>query len=572
MQSNPFPRRLTPAHGVFAFTAIFMGLFFLWPIGVTLREAFVRPDKWFTLEFVGEIFRNPVYMEGLWNSLKMAVGSTIGALLIALPLAVVASRYDFRGKAVLTSLLLVPLILPPFVGVIGIKEILGQHGALNALLMKLGLMSTARPMDWLGSGRLAGVIIMNSLHLYPILYLNITAALANIDPAMDEAAENLGSTPWRRFRRVTLPLAMPGIFAGASIVFIWGFTELGVPLMFDYSRVTSVQIFDGIKDLGGNPLPYALVAVMLVVCVAIFTVSKLTFGRDNFSGSGRASMAARTVTLTGMKGWLAAAAFLSVIVLAAQPHLGVILRSVASDWYDTVLPATFTGIHYQDALSHPLTVPSIQNSLKYAGVATLVDCVLGVAIAWVCVRTKIAGRHVLDALSMMPLAVPGLVLAFGFLAMTRPGQSLDFLIPASGDPLLLLVIAYSMRRLPYVVRSASAGLQQVNVSLEEAAQNLGSHPLKAILKITLPLIAANLVAGCLLAFSFGMLEVSDSMVLAQKREYFPITKAIYELGGNLGNGEALAAALGVWAMVFLTITLIGSSLIMGRKMGALFKA
>ena len=90
MQSNPFPRRLTPAHGVFAFTAIFMGLFFLWPIGVTLREAFVRPDKGFTLEFVGEIFRNPVYMEGLWNSLKMAVGSTIGALLIALPLAVVA--------------------------------------------------------------------------------------------------------------------------------------------------------------------------------------------------------------------------------------------------------------------------------------------------------------------------------------------------------------------------------------------------------------------------------------------------------------------------------------------------
>ncbi len=565
-------RLFTPPLAVLLLTVAIMGCFLVWPVCVTLKEAFVDPKTGgFTMGFVREIFSNPIYIEGFINSFKMAVGTTIGCLILALPLAVLATRFEFRGKMILTSLLLVPLILPPFVGVIGIKQILGQHGALNGLLIHIGLMDAARPMDWLGSGRLMGVIIMNSLHLYPILYLNITAALSNLDPALDEAAENLGCTPWRRFRRVTLPLAMPGIFAGASIVFIWGFTELGVPLVFDYARVTSVQIWDGAKDMSGNPLPYALVAIMVGFSLLFFLASKYAFGRHDYSGSGRASMASRTVTLTGKKGLLAAAAFAAVIGLAVMPHAGVFLTACAGDWNDTVLPSSLTMQHYKDALSHSLTVPSIQNSLQYSGIATVLACILGVAIAWVTVRTKLAGRHFLDALTMLPLAVPGIVLAFGYLAMTREGQPLSWLIMGNGSPILLLIVAYCIRRVPYVVRSVSAGLQQTSVSLEEAAQNLGCPPWKTILKITLPLITASLIAGALLTFSFSMLEVSDSMILAQKREHFPITKAIYELIGNLGNGEALASALGVWAMIFLTITLTGAAMILGKKLGALFR-
>jgi iron(III) transport system permease protein len=568
-------RVFQPAVLVLLITAAFMAMFFVWPILVTVQEAFVKPlaggGRKFTLEYVQLVFGNPVYVEGLINSLKMAAGSTLGAMMLALPLAVLGSRFEFRGKAVLSSLLLVPLILPPFVGAIGVKQILGQAGALNALAVSLGLMDPARPVDWLGSGRLPGVILMNSLHLYPILYLNITAALANLDPAMDEAAENLGCPPLRRFFRVTLPLAMPGIFAGASIVFIWGFTELGVPLIFDYSRVTSVQIFDGAKDMGGNPLPYALVAVMLVISVLLFLAGKLAFGRSDFAGAGRASMAARTRTLRGWPGLLAAGFFAVVIALAVLPHAGVVLTSFSGDWYRTVLPSQGTLDHYREALGHSLTVPSIQNSLKYAGLATAFDCLLGFAIAWITVRTRLPGRNLLDALSMLPIAVPGLVLAFGYLAMTREGRAFDFLIGPNDDPLLLLVIAYSIRRLPYVVRSAGAGLQQTSPVLEEAAQNLGCTPLRAIRRVTLPLISANLIAGALLAFAFGMLEVSDSLMLAQKREHYPVTKAIYELFGNLGNGDVLASALGVWAMVFLTITLSGAGILLGKKMGALFR-
>lgn len=555
---------------VYAVTGLFFFFFFLWPIGETLRGAFFDNAGNLTFAYVAEVFRNPIYLEGLSNAFWLAVWSTALTILIALPLAFVSDRYLFPGKSLLSALVLIPMILPPFVGAIGVKAILGQAGALNALLMDLGMMNPASPVDWLGQGRFWGIVIMNALHLYPILYLNLVAALANVDPAMEEAAENLGCTGIRKFFRITLPLIMPGMFAGGTIVFIWAFTELGVPLMFEFTRVTSVQIFAGIKDIGGNPFPFALVAVMLASTVVLYVGGKFLFGRNNHAMMAKATSQGGPRTV----GWLGAlfctAFFASVTLLAILPHLGVILVAFSRDWYDSVLPASFTLANFEAALGHNLTLPSIQNSLKYAGLATIVDIVLGIAIAYVVVRTKLPGRQILDAMAMLPLAVPGLVLAFGYLAMTQDGRLFSALNPVK-DPLIILVIAYSVRRLPYVVRSAAAGFQQTSVTLEEAAQNLGCPPLRALRKITIPLIMANLLAGGILAFSFAMLEVSDSLILAQKQEDFPITKAIYELYQLLGEGRFIASALGVWAMVFLGVTIIGASLIMGKKLGAIFR-
>jgi iron(III) transport system permease protein len=558
------------AIAVFALTTLFALLFLVYPILHTVKEAFVGPDGGFTLAYIGNVLTNPIYREGLLNALLLAIASTGLAFLLAVPLSVIADRFQFPFKGAMGSLVLVPLILPPFVGAIGVKQILGVNGSFNAVLTNLGLMDPAQPFDWLGEGRFWGVAIMNALHLYPILYLNVTAALANLDPAMEEAAENLGATWWRRFRRVILPLTMPGIFAGGTIVFIWSFTELGVPLIFDYTRVTSVQIFDGIKDLSGNPFPYALVVVMLVSTTLLYAASKLTLGRVNFTMNTRATMARAPRRLGWFSGWLATLLFLSVTAIAILPHAGVVLMSLADDWYGTVLPSAFTTAHYSEALGDPLVVPSIQNSLFYALIATGIDVVLGLAIAYVVVRTDLPGRQFLDALAMLPLAVPGLVLAFGYLAMTREGEFFSFL-RAGENPTLILIIAYATRRLPYVVRSAAAGYQQTSVTLEEAARNLGCPPLKAMRKVTLPLIAANLIAGALLAFSFAMLEVSDSLLLAQQATFYPITKAIYQLFNQLGNGHFLACALGVWAMVFLGVTITGASMVLGRKLGALFR-
>ena len=544
-------------------------VFFIYPAGMVVKEAFEGP-KGFTLEFFAAVFKNPIYREGLWNSFALGAASTLAALAIAFPLALVGHRYDFIGKPALGVLVLAPMILPPFVGAVGVKQMLGVNGAFNAALIKAGLMDAAAPLDWLAEGRFAGIVLMIGLNLYPILYMNIAAALSNLDPAMEQAAENLGCPPWKRFFRITLPLAMPGVFAGASIVFIWAFTELGVPLVFDFGRTASVQIFDGLKGLDKNPIPYALTAVLLIVAASVFSLSKIVMGRSPLGTAPRPKGRTAAKRLRGIKSLACALLFLCVFLLAAIPHIGVVLLSLAGRWYGTVVPDEFTLRHYIEALGNGLVVPSIQNSLLYAGCATLLALVIGLCVAWVVVRSDLKIRGLLDAVVMLPLAVPGLVMAFGYLALSQEGKPFAFLVGAGGSPFLLLVIAYATRRLPYVVRSAVAGLQQSNPALEEAARSLGATPARTLRRVAIPLIGANLAAGSILAFAFAMLEVSDSLILAQQAQHFPITKAIYTLLSTLGNGTELAAALGVWAMVFLSVAIMGAA-ILGGKRGGLFK-
>lgn len=562
------------AVGISLVVGLLFAVFFVYPAGMVVKQAFegtgADGERVWTLSFIGAVFSNPIYREGLWNALMMGVVSTALTILVAFPLALVGHRYDFVGKRFLGVLVLAPMILPPFVGAVGVKQMLGVNGAFNALLIDVGLMDAAVPFDWLAEGRFLGIVVMNALHLYPILYMNIAAALANLDPAMEQAAENLGCPPWKRFLKITLPLAMPGVFAGSSIVFIWSFTELGVPLVFDYARITPVQIFDGIKGLDRNPVPYALTAILLVIAAVVFALAKLVMGRAPLGTAPRPKGRSDGKRLGGWKGLLCAGFFLGVFLIASIPHMGVLFLSLAERWYGTVIPDELTMRHYIEALGNGLVVPSIQNSLMYAGCATMVAVVIGLAVAWVVVRSDLKSRGFLDALVMLPLAVPGLVMAFGYLALSQEGKPFHFLVGAGGSPFMLLVIAYAIRRLPYVVRAAVAGLQQSNPALEEAAKSLGATPMRMMRRVAIPLIGANLAAGAILAFAFAMLEVSDSLILAQQAQHYPITKAIYSLLSTLGNGTELAAALGVWAMVFLSVAIMGAA-VLGGKRGGMFK-
>jgi iron(III) transport system permease protein len=210
---------------------------------------------------------------------------------------------------------------------------------------------------------------------------------------------------------------------------------------------------------------------------------------------------------------------------------------------------------------------SIRNSLFLAGGATMLDALLGVAIAYLLARVEFRGTAVLDAVTMLPLALPGIVVAFGYL-----GAFGDTFLDARADPTVLLIVAYSVRRLPYMVRSAYAGFSQVDQNLEEASWNLGASSFRTLWRVTLPLVAVSILAGGILAFAFAMLEVSDSLILALREKHYPITKAIYMLLGRLRDGPELACALGVWAMMFLGGALLFAHRILGKRMGDLFKA
>lgn len=556
---------------IYIITIAFFAFFFIWPIMQILHGGVIDTSGKFTFDFIYQVFQNTVYLEGLQNAAGVAFFSTLLAILIAVPLARLSDRYNFFGKKLFMGLVLLPIMLPPFVGAIGIRQILGQYGVFNVLLEKLGIISATGHIDWLGGGgQFWGIVIVNTLSLYPILYLNALASLSNIDPAMEEAAQNLGCQGIKKFFKITLPLMRPGLFAGGTIVFIWSFTELGVPLIFDYSRITSVQIFNGLKDLGNNPFPYALVVVMFLFSLLFYAIGKGLFGRNNLAMLAKASpqRQAKNPKLMGQIGCFLA--FSLVTFFALLPHLSVIMVSFSTDWYNSLIPNGLTLYNYDVALGNALTIPSIKNSLFYSGFATCLNIILGTGIAFVLVRSRLPGRSFIDALAMLPLAVPGLVMAFGFLAMTQEGKFFSFLNPIE-NPTAILIIAYAIRKLPFMVRSSVAGLEQTSATYEEAAQNLGCPPLKSSIKITLPLILANLLAGGLLVFSQSMLEVSDSLILAQKQNFYPITKAIYELLSILGDGPYIACALGVWAMAFLAITILGASMLLGKSLGSIFK-
>ncbi|MHC4414191.1 MAG: ABC transporter permease [Planctomycetota bacterium] len=571
-----------PGIGSTLLMALLLGAFALllvYPIWLTVRGGFETQTGGFTLYHVAEVFADPVLRTGLGNAFAIAACTTLLCFILALPTAVLSAKYDFPGKKVLAALVLVPLILPPFVGAIGLHHLLGRYGAINTLLIRLEIVDQG--IDFIGRGGFWAIVIVEALHLYPILYLNATAALANLDPALEEAAKGLGAGWWRRTVGIVGPLMRPGLFAGATIVFIWSLTELGTPLMFDYDRVTPVQIFNGIKEMAVSKQPYALTAVMLAAAGLTYVLGKLVFGGRAHAMYAKASIRAMPTRLGWWGGLAATGLFGLVIALAIMPHIGVVLTSFSGTgaWYQSVFPRQLTTDHYSGALGHPLAVGAIRNSLFYASIAVLIDLALGLMIGYLVVRTRMRGRHLLDFLAMLPLAVPGLVMAFGYVAMTLrwpfgPGDpwagAVD-VIGAEPNPVPLLVIAYAVRRLPYVVRSTVAGLEQTSGELEEAALNLGAGRLRVVRTVVVPLIAANLTAGGLLAFSFAMLEVSDSLILAQREAHFPITKAIYVLFERLGDGQYLASAMGVWAMALLAVTLIGASIMMGKRMGMMFR-
>jgi iron(III) transport system permease protein len=548
---------------------LFFTAFLFYPVSFMLKQAFWQ-DGSFTLRYFGLLLASPLQRESIFNSFTIGFLTTGLTTLLTLPLAHLMTRFNFRGKAMLSGLLLVPMIMPPFVGAIGLRQLFARFGSLNLFLMDLGILPPDKPIDWLGQGGFWGIVVLQVMNLYPIMFLNVSAAMANVDPTLREAAQNLGASGWRLFRTVTLPLIAPGYFAGAVIVFIWAFTDLGTPLIFGFSRVVPVQIFDAINELNTNPLGYALVAFVLLLTLALFLVSKSVLAGRRYEMMARGHTAGAEVQASRRQTILIWVVMLGVIGAALLPHLTVIMRSFAQHWFFSVLPQQWTTANYAEIFGHGLTASSIRNSLFYSSLSAVLDLGLGVMIAWLLTRRRIPFANLLDALAMLPLALPGLVLAFGYVA------GFDFKIAwlnPRDNPTLLLVISYSVRRLPYIVRSAYAGFQQTSVTLEEASANLGASPFRTLRKITLPLVMANLIAGTTLTFSFAMLEVSDGLILAMREQFFPITKMIWQLMGRIDpDAPSVSCALGVIGMVILTASLLIAGKLLGKKMGQLFRA
>ena len=544
---------------LFVFIALFLLSFLIIPVVKVFYVAFIDVNTG-NLTFINfvDFFNTSLFMESFNNSFYVATMSVVLATLISLPLAYFTTRFEFKGSIIIQSLGFVPLIMPPFVGAVAMQLLFGSNGSIN-LLMDEYFGFTIPFMEGLN-----GVIFVQSIHYFPFILINLSASLNNIDRSMEESAQNLGSSGMRLFRRIVFPLAMPGYIAGASLVFIKVFDDLGTPLLLNVNNMLAPQAYLRISSIGiDDPMGYVIAVILVIFSLFAMWVASLALKGKDYStvqkgGGGLAKRRMRPVERV-----IAYSIVIIILLTVLSPHLGLTLLSFGTIWSYSVLPDGFTPDHYIEIFSE--TPEFMMNTLLYASLAATIDIILGTSIAYLVLRTKIRFRHWLDYAAMAALAVPGLVLGIGYLR-TFLGSSIPFGDAPLATWWVMLVIALSIRRLPYALRACTSALQQVSRSLEEAAENLGANKARTIQRIVLPLMSGGLMAGFVTSFATAAVELSATIMLVSSESDAPLAYGIYVFMQSAA-GRGPGAALGMIAVVIVGLGTYFSHLIIekGRR-------
>jgi iron(III) transport system permease protein len=526
------------------FVAMFLLAFLVVPLLRVIQVAFTGPGGGFSLVHFGDFFRTSLLREAFWNSIYVAGMTVVVASLIAVPLATIIARFRFRGAALIHTLGVIPLVMPPFVGAVAMQLIYGRNGTINLLLN-----------DWFGfripfMEGLNGVIFVEALHYFPFILLNLSASLANIDSAMEESAQNLGARGFTLFSKIVFPLALPGYVAGAALVFVKVFDDLATPLLLNVTNMLAPQAYLKITTVGiTDPMGYVISVIMIVCSLGAMLLSTLLLrGRDYATVQrGGGGLSRRRL---GRTGTIAAGSFVFfALALSLSPHIGIFLLSIGTVWSFSELPDGYTLAHYTTVFRE--AGPLIGNTVLYCGIAGLIDVVLGATLAYIVLRTRLPGRKLVEQVAMSAVAIPGLVLGIGLLRTFY-----DWQLPFSGESVatfwFMLVIAYAVRRLPYALAAATAAIRQLHISLEEAAENLGARKIGVLSRIVVPLMTGGLLAGFVTSFATAAVELSATLLLVAKAPDAPLSYGIYVYMQSAA-GRGPGAALGVIAVVVVAI-------------------
>ena len=524
--------------------AVFLAVFLISPIVSVVYTAFSDGHGGLTLSHFFAFFQISLMRESFANSLFVAGMTVLGATLIAIPLAYLTMRFQFRGAVLIQTLGVLPLVMPAFVGAAAMQLIFGRSGAVNLILMDLFGFSIP-VMEGL-----SGIIFVETLHYFPFILLNLSASLATIDSSMEEAGQNLGASGWRLFRKVIFPLALPGYIAGASLVFIKVFDDLGTPLVLNVTNMLAPQAYLRVTSIGlEDPIGYVICVILVLFSIAAMGGSWWFVKRRDYALISRGGAQAPKRKLSSWQTVMAYGWIVGILMLVLSPHLGILLMSLFKVWSFSILPEQFTFAHYLTIFSDAKQM--IWNTILYCGLAAVIDVVLGAAIAYIVIRTTIPGRQILDHLVTVALAMPGLVLGIGYLRTFRDVE-LPFGAGALTASWLIFVLAYSVRRLPYALRSCMAALTQVHPALEEAAESVGASRWRTIRRIVLPLMMGGLLAGFVTSFITAAAEISETILLTSKESMAPMSYGIYLYFQSIA-GRGPGAALSVIAITLVAL-------------------
>ncbi len=533
---------------VLAYVLVF--IFLIFPLFNVFKSSFIGKETGrLSLENYREFFARPYYWSAFVNSLVVSIGGTLGALLFGIPLAFFTSRYRIKGKTFLSTFAVLSLLSPPFIGAYSWIIMLGRNGFLRNLLISIGITIPAIYGP-------AGIILVYTLQYYPFVFLLTSGALSTVDRSLEEAAENLGAVGLRKFMRVTLPLVLPSVSAGALIAFMMSLANFGTPMIIGGKyRVLSTMAYNLFtSEVGENPGLASTVSIFLILCsTAVLFLQRYAATRRKY-----ASTLINRPLVKPLQGWSSIGANLLcylIVFLSTLPLAIVVIFSFRK----TKGPVFHPGLGLQSYQRVLHGVPrAITNSLFFSVTAVVIIIIVGTLIGFILSRKRTFATRLLDPLLMIPYIVPGTVLGIGFIVAfnRRP----LYLVGTAA----IIIMSYFIRRLPYSVRSSASILKQIDPCLEEAGINLGASPAKTFRKVTLPLMIPGILSGAIMSWVTAINELSSSIILyVGGTVTMPVRIYLSVLDGFFGPASAMATFLIV--ATGLSLFIVNRFLGMGRE-------
>ena len=475
----------------------FCVLFILYPFGRLFLQSFFE-DGHFTLANYIKFFGREAYRRVLGNTLKVSICATLLGVLLGLPMAYVATRFNIWGKKAINACVVLSMLSPPFIGAYSWILLLGKAGYITTFFRNTFGIDIGSIYGF------KGILLVFTLKLFPYVYMYTSTALQNFDSALEEASESLGVHGFARIRRVTMPIIMPTILSAALIVFMTSMADFGTPVLIGRGyKVLTVLIYEKYLSEVSTQASFAsaMAVVAVVFTMAVLFLQKWILNRKSYTMS--AMRPPEVVQLSTGKRILATAFVWLVALIAMLPQFTIIITSFRNT-NGSQFVAGFGLDNYRAIASR---VGSIKNTYKFSIIAIIIMMVLGLHLAYIIVRRKGKIANLLDVLAMFPYVIPGSVIGIG---MVLAFNTKPLILTGTAT---IMIIAYTIRKLPFTLRSSIGTLYQIEPAIEEASISLGEPPMKTFFKTTAILMLPGMFSGAVLSFVATINELSSTIIL-----------------------------------------------------------
>ena len=518
-------------------------IFVLYPLVLVLYKSAIDPlSGALTLDYFTRFFTKQFYWQTMVNSLQVTVCATILAAALGLPVAYLMRSVEIRGSSFLNILIVISYLSPPFIGAYAWIQLLGRSGVITQFINELF------GITFDGVYGFAGIMLVFTLQSFPLVYIYVSGALKNMDNSLNEAAESLGCGRLERIRRIIVPLVMPTLLASMLLVFMRVFADFGTPMLIGegFKTMPVLVYTQFMGEVGGDDgFAAAICVIMIGLTLAMFFAQRILARRSTYAMTALKPMVAERAR--GLRNLLAHAAVYFVTGLAILPQLVVIYTSFLRSNGGQVFTGGFALQSYEATL-FAKDNDAVWNTYVLGALSIALVAVIGVLVAYLSVRKRNAVNSALDTVTMFPFIIPGSVLGIAFLfAFNSPP------ILISGT-MLIMIIAFSVRRMPYTVRSSAAALGQISPSIEEAAISLGASEMTTFTRVTVPMMLPGVCAGAIMSWVTIISELSSSIILYTNANQ-TLTVSIYTevIRGNYGNASAYATILTVTSILSLLL-------------------